>query len=203
MDRSPDGVAVYGGAGKDERIRTRCRLRRRQRRGYNMVTASGQPFWPASPQAKDIRIYDIAWQLARTCRFAGALREGVEIYSVAQHSCLVSDHCPPEFKLEGLLHDAHEYVFGDVIRPVKASLPGERPAEVALDRLIRAKYGLPVSLSPEVKEQDFRAVVTERRDLLPPHPDVDWGELPEPWPERIEPWLPSEAAREFIKRFTS
>lgn len=101
-------------------------------RGYNQTTASGYPFWSLDPRPEDIRIEDIAAHLSRICRFGGALKEKafnaagsyefIEIYSVAQHSVLVSQRVPQEFALEALLHDAAEAYVGDMVKPVKASL---------------------------------------------------------------------------------
>jgi len=170
-------------------------------RGWNCTTASGFPFWPADPTEDDIRIEDVAIQLARQCRFNGALRHDIEIYSVAQHCCLVHDHCAPSFKLEGLLHDGPEYVIGDLIKPVKLLLPAWKPIENRVEHVFRKKFGLPLTMSPEVKEQDFLAVATEHRDLQVITGLVDWGPLPEPWPEKIEPWGVFRARDEFMKRF--
>lgn len=175
-------------------------------RGYNMTTSSGRPFWPAFPMMADIHIEDIANHLARECRFAGAIREDIEIYSVCQHSCLVHDNVPPEYRLEALLHDAPEYVFGDRIKPIKLMMTGAKieAAEKRLDHLIRLKFGLPLKKTQPVREADYRAVLTERRDIL--HPDteknVDWGVArADPWPEKIVAWGVFKARDEFMRRF--
>ena len=176
------------------------------RRGLNMCTASCLPFWPSSPRLEDIRIEDIAAHLSRICRFNGALRDDVEMYSVAQHCWLVSMNVPPEFALEGLLHDAAEYIVGDRVKPIKVMTEDSdlEQYEDELDRLIRLKYGLPWLMSPAVKAADYRAVLTERRDVL--HPEVsehvDWGvPTAEPWPAIITPWLPTIARTLFLHRF--
>jgi uncharacterized protein len=170
-------------------------------RGYNQTTACGLPFWSAAPSEMDIRIRDIACQLARNCRFNGALKDDVEIYSVAQHSCLVSDHCPPEFRFEGLMHDAAEAYTGDMIKPIKLQLAEWKHIETRIDLCIRRKYKLPMRMSWQVKEQDRLAVVTEHRDLQVVTGLVDWGEMPDPWPETIEPWGIFRARDEFLDRF--
>lgn len=184
-------------------------------RGFNQSTASGLPLWILDPRPEDIRIGDIAEHTSRICRFGGALRRDVEIYTVAQHMCLVSDHLPPALKLEGLLHDAHEYAIGDKLKPIKlnlAKLCAERVAdgfdpwkaiEHRMELAVRRRFGLPDFMTPAVKEQDYLAVATEHRDVQNVTGLVDWGTLPEPWPERIVPWGIFRARDEFMTRFNA
>src|ERR1017187_10636100 len=77
----------------------------------SITTFSGIHFWPLLPNPADIRIEDIAHALSNQCRFAGHARE---FYSVAEHSVRVSQLCPPEDALWGLLHDASEAYLTDV-----------------------------------------------------------------------------------------
>ena len=173
-------------------------------RGHNMSTSSGLPFWPMAPRIEDVRVQDIAEHLARLCRFNGALRFDVEHYSVAQHCSLCSDNVPPEYALEALLHEAAEAYVGDRIKPLKQLMPDHERAERRIEELIRLKFGLPLKKSAAVKEADYRAVLTERRDVL--HPDiaefVDWGVArAEPWPEKIEAWGVFQSRSEWLRRF--
>lgn len=171
-------------------------------RGVNQGTSSGQPFWIADPRPEDIRIEDIASQLSRICRFGGALRDDVEIYTVAQHCCLVSDHLPPELAFEGLLHDAHEAYVGDMIKPIKRQLgPDWKAAEHRVELAVRRRFGLPERMTPAVKEQDYLAVTTEHLQLQVITGLVDWGTPPAPWPIVIEPWGVFRARAEFLRRF--
>ncbi len=78
------------------------------------------------PSPLDVEIEDIAHGLARVARWNGQTR-GDHIYSVAQHSLLVEaiarrmePGLAPEAALVVLLHDAPEYVVGDIISPFKA-----------------------------------------------------------------------------------
>ena len=171
-------------------------------RGYNQSTTSGLPFWVMDPRPEDIRILDIAHHLSRITRFGGALRADVWDYTVAQHSCLVSDNCPDGFKLEGLLHDAGEAYHGDLIKPIKMQVPDWKSMEHRVEAAIRAKFGLPPVISPEVKKEDWRAVATEHRDVQTPTTAVDWGTLAPAWPEPITPWTRERCFREFLERFT-
>lgn len=169
-------------------------------RGYNMGTSSGRPFWPASPHIDDVRIGDIANGLCRICRFNGQLDPNIEHYSVAQHSVLVSYIVPPEYAIEGLMHDAAEAYAGDMIRPLKKLDTFFQKTELTIDQVIRAKYGLPALCSDVVKRADNIAVATERRDLLPEQIDVDWGEPVEPHPEIIRPMRAFQARDLFFAR---
>ena len=179
-------------------------------RGHNQTTASGNPYYCFDPQPEEIHITDIAAQLARICRFNGALRDDIGHYSVAQHCCLVSDHCPPELALEGLLHDAHEAYIGDMSKPVKMNLhllSGKQARdwwkvlEHHNELAVRRRFGLPNHMAPAVKEQDYLAVTTEHRDLQVHTGLVDWGNMPTPWPETIQPWNSFRARSEFLRRF--
>lgn len=172
-------------------------------RGYNQSTALGHAFWSTDPRPSEVDIRDIALQLSRICRFNGALRPDVEIYTVAQHCCLVSDHLPDNLKLEGLLHDAHEAYIGDMIKPIKLQLPASWKAiESRVEFAVRKKFFLPFKMTPAVKEQDRSAVATEHRDLQYHTGEVDWGDWAKHcWSEKIIPWGVRQAHYEFMQRF--
>lgn len=174
-------------------------------RGFNMMTASGKPYWPADPRAEDIRITDIAAHLSRICRYNGALRPEFSSYSVAQHSWLMSYKVPLEHALEALLHDAHEAYTGDFIKPVKLMLEDSvlPDLETLNDRVIRKKYGLPKKMTPVVKEADRISAATELRDVLPESHGVSWGDnVPAPWSDVvIRPLTQKRAETLFLQRF--
>lgn len=165
-----------------------------------MQTVSGRQIRIFDPfhESNEFVIEDIAHHLSLVCRFTGAVRVH---YSVAQHSVLVSQLVPPEFALEGLLHDASEAYLNDIASPVKAGLPDYKATEVAMEKALATKFGLYWPKSPEVKRADGIAVATEARDLMRNAPTL-WR-LPEK-PLRgvtIEPWTPERAELEFLARF--
>lgn len=168
------------------------------RRGYNMSTWSGKAFWPLDPHPDDIRITDIARALSMQCRFNGHLKK---FYSVAQHSVWVSEKVPAGFEMEGLLHDASETYIGDLIRPVKYQCPDFINIEKKIETALAIKFDLPLSMSPEVKKTDTLALWTEKRDLLSPHDEVDWGPVQPAHPDPILPVGPEEAEKMFLRRF--
>jgi hypothetical protein len=111
---------------------------------------SGRRLDLLDPSPLDIEIEDIAHGLARVARWNGQTK-GPHAFSVAQHSLLVESlclHCDPEFgrsqRLMALLHDAPEYVIGDMISPFKAALGLDYKAfEQRLLAAIHVRFGLP------------------------------------------------------------
>lgn len=178
-----------------------------------MQMASGRP-WPLlDPTPRHVHWRDIAIHLAKIPRFNGGTAEDV-FYSVAQHLCLAADFVPLEYRLPVLLHDAHEAISGDQVRPVKEALAvlGGRKAWdkfIAIqDRAIYGAASLPWPLPAEtvavIKEIDDAMLATERRDLLIPGPvpseGFAWHKLPEPLPFVIRPWPALRAADEWLER---
>jgi 5'-deoxynucleotidase YfbR-like HD superfamily hydrolase len=167
-------------------------------------TATGRAVYAFSPDVNEIDIEDIALSLAKQCRFAGHVRRDVWMYSVAQHSVLVSYACYPEHALLGLLHDAAEAYVQDLIRPVKHSLgPEYRRAEQLWELAIGARFGLGDQLAhlpPDVTYADEALLATERRDIIE-HKGRPWNLRAEPLEQRIEPVGAEEAYKMFLERF--
>lgn len=179
------------------------------RSGPWLQTASGRRWWPLTPAPLDVCWRDIAEALGRTCRFGGHLSAEVPHYSVAQHACLLADHLPPELRLAGLLHDAHEAILGDVVRPVMQALQmiGGGDAWETLQILTDEAIHLAAGIQPphgsdraRIRMEDQRALATERRDLLADC-DAAWDPLPSAWPgPRIRPLPALIAADEWLDR---
>ena len=116
---------------------------------------SGRRLNLVDPSPLDIEIEDIAHGLARVARWNGQTA-GEHPFSVAQHSILVetiavevSPSLGPVGRLAALLHDAPEYVIGDMISPFKAIIGTEyREVEHRLAVAISRRFGLPDSLPP-------------------------------------------------------
>src|SRR6478609_2742689 len=111
---------------------------------------SGRRLDLLDPSPLDVEIEDIAHGLARVARWNGQTR-GAHIYSVAQHSLLVEEIAslaqpamPAQWRLAVLLHDAPEYVIGDIISPFKAVLgDGYKGVENRILAAIHLRFGLP------------------------------------------------------------
>ena len=125
---------------------------------------SGRRLDLLDPSPLDIEIEDIAHGLARVARWNGQT-VGDHAYSVAEHCVLVSDICglirpgwPDKWRLAALLHDAPEYVIGDMISPFKTALGFDYKAfEHRLESAIHMRFGLPVDLPQTVEEIIKRA----------------------------------------------
>ena len=121
---------------------------------------SGRRLDLLDPSPLDIEIADIAHGLARVARWNGQTK-GAHIFSVAQHTLLVeavmraqAPRIDARFRLAALLHDAPEYVIGDMISPFKAVLGGSYKAvERRLLAAIHIRFGLPAELGREVERQ--------------------------------------------------
>ncbi|MGY9037624.1 HD domain-containing protein [Sulfitobacter sp. M13] len=125
---------------------------------------SGRRLDLLDPTPVDIEIEDIAHGLAFVARWNGQTR-GDFAYSVAEHALLVetlfgrmNPKAPAKWRLAALLHDAPEYVIGDMISPVKAAVGPEYGAlDDRLMAAIHIRFGLPAALPKSVKQQIKRA----------------------------------------------
>jgi uncharacterized protein len=118
---------------------------------------SGRRLDLLDPAARDIEIEDIAHGLARVARWNGQT-VGEHAFSVAQHALLVEEiagamhgDLSRRWRLAALLHDAPEYVIGDLISPFKTALGLDYKAfETRLLEAIHRRFGLPPSLPDRI-----------------------------------------------------
>lgn len=121
---------------------------------------SGRRLDLLDPTPMDIEIEDIAHGLAFVARWNGQTR-GDHAYSVAEHSLLVevifsrqNPGIAARWRLAALLHDAPEYVIGDMISPVKAAVgPGYGELDLRLTAAVHLRFGLPATLPTAIKKQ--------------------------------------------------
>ena len=182
---------------------------------------SGRRLDLLDPSPLDIEIEDIAHGLARVARWNGQTR-GDHIFSVAQHTLLVGEIAgrrtgglDRRLGVAILLHDAPEYVIGDIISPFKAIIGGPYvTVERRLLSAIHLRFGLPAELPAEVgaiiKAADRGAAfleatglagfgVAEARRFFGPRPAL---------PAAVEkdyltPWPAETAQRRFLERFAA
>jgi len=180
---------------------------------------SGRRLDLLDPSPLDIEIADIAHGLARVARWNGQTR-GDHIFSVAQHTLLVeaitrirSPRLDRRARLAVLLHDAPEYVVGDMISPFKAVIGDSYKAvERRLLAAIHLRFGLapelPGDLVELIKAADRAAAYVEatrlagfaatearrffgRPPALPPRIERDY----------LTPWPATEAEARYLQRF--
>ena len=180
---------------------------------------SGRRLDLLDPSPLDIEIDDIAHGLARVARWNGQTH-GAHIFSVAQHTLLVEavlraanprvDH---RVRLAALLHDAPEYVIGDMISPFKAVIGGSyKTIERRLLSAIHIRFGLQAVLPDDVtaliKAADAGAAYLEATRLAgfaEAEARRFFGKEPklpaETVAEFLTPWPAQRAERRFLARF--
>lgn len=164
----------------------------------SILTASGFIFDLANPDATGLPVEDVARSLAFQPRWCGATKA---FYSVAEHSVMVSKFVTEHLAYDALFHDCLEFITGDWPSPLKIFLGRDelkkklRPVEIALEKWFGFDSHLPV-----VKIADNIAMATELRDQLPAA-WMDWGHLPDPDPEKVQPVGPEEAFSLFMERY--
>lgn len=175
---------------------------------------SGRRLDLLNPSPLDVELDDIAHGLARVARWNGQT-EGPHIFSVAQHSLLVeaiAAHLDPAMPLSArlavLLHDAPEYVIGDIISPFKAVIgDAYKSVESRLLAAIHLHFRLPTEPSPAlkrfIKRADRQAAFLEATRLAGFSRDeaIRIFGRPEPMPrtlhDLLEPWPVSEAEERY------
>ncbi|MBB3934555.1 HD domain-containing protein [Aureimonas phyllosphaerae] len=176
---------------------------------------SGRRLDLLDPSPLDIEIEDIAHGLARVARWNGQTT-GDHAFSVAQHSLIVEEivgakEPDPRWRLAALLHDAPEYVIGDMISPFKSVLGGDyKGVEARLQAAVHRRFGLPAELPPPVKRAiksaDRVSAYFEAKLLAGFQPTEaqalfgrPGGLLPAP--ERFTPQPAAEVGRRYLERF--
>ncbi len=179
---------------------------------------SGRRLDLIDPSPLDIEIEDIAHGLARVARWNGQTK-GRHSFSVAQHSVLVeaiarevAEDLPPSTLLTILLHDAAEYVIGDMITPLKAMLSTSyKSVEARLMQAVHMRFSLPVEPSLKVikltKKADRIAAFYEATMLAgftKTEAEPLFGSqvrLPKDVLELLEPLATEDAQALFLARF--
>jgi len=177
---------------------------------------SGRRLDLLEPSPLDIEIEDIAHGLARVARWNGQTR-GAHAFSVAQHSVLVerlvgelSPRLTREARLMALLHDAPEYVVGDLISPFKAAIGfNYKDLEHKLQAAIHLRFSLPAlvpkALAVLFKKADHLSAFYEATQLAgfeEPEARRLFGAPPAgAKTPRLTPLPTAEAQTQFLERF--
>jgi uncharacterized protein len=179
---------------------------------------SGRRLDLLDPSPLDVEIEDIAHGLARVARWNGQTL-GAHIFSVAQHTLLVEALARRRHSLDTrallaiLLHDAPEYVIGDMITPFKAVIgDAYKAVERRLLAAIHLRFGLPATLPVElvrlVKTADRAAAYLEATRLagFSESEAKRFFGAPPDLPAALEhdylvPWAAQDAQARYLKRF--
>src|ERR1700730_3609212 len=176
---------------------------------------SGRRLDLLDPSPLDIEIEDIAHGLARVARWNGQTF-GEHGFSVAQHSLVVEEiaahiepSLEPRWRLTALLHDAPEYVIGDMISPFKAALGlNYKSFEERLETAVQLRFVLPVRLPTRIKalikQADRASAFFEATQLAGFTRDealLFFGRPPRGYPLALEPMSPTEAQTRYVGRF--
>jgi 5'-deoxynucleotidase YfbR-like HD superfamily hydrolase len=176
---------------------------------------SGRRLDLLDPSPMDIEIGDIAHGLARVARWNGQT-VGDNGFSVAQHSLVVEEICgyleprlEARWRLAALLHDAPEYVIGDMISPFKAALGIDyKIFEEKLEGAIHIRFGIPpktpAAIKALIKTADRACAFFEAIQLAGfDHAEslALFGPPPPGYALTIEPWSPKTAQARYVARF--
>jgi len=176
---------------------------------------SGRRLDLLDPSPLDIEIEDIAHGLARVARWNGQTT-GEHAFSVAQHSVVVEEIAAhvrpglePRWRLAALLHDAPEYVIGDMISPFKTALGLDyHRFEERLETAIQLRFGLPARIPAEIKAliktADRACAFFEATQIAGFGHDeslVLFGVPPPGYTLKIEPMAASVAQARYLERY--
>jgi 5'-deoxynucleotidase YfbR-like HD superfamily hydrolase len=176
---------------------------------------SGRRLDLLDPSPLDIEIEDIAHGLARVARWNGQTL-GDHAFSVAQHSVVVEEilahirpGVAPRWRLAALLHDAPEYVIGDMISPFKAALGLDyRTFEERLEAAIHRRFGLPARTPAAIKDlikQADRACAFFEATQIAGFAHAEglelFGSPPRGYRLAIEPWPAAVAQARYLDRY--
>ncbi len=178
---------------------------------------SGRRLDLLDPSALDVEIEDIAHGLSRVARWNGQT-SGEWSFSVAQHCLLVENlvgrfkpGAPRQLRLAALLHDASEYVIGDLITPFKAAVGFDyKDLETRLLRAIHLRFGLPaepaIAAQKLIKRADRAAAYLEATQLAgfaEAEAGKFFGKPRALAPPRLKALPPGEAKARYLRRFAT
>lgn len=178
---------------------------------------SGRRLDLLDPSPFDVEIEDIARGLARVARWNGQT-SGDHAFSVAEHSVVVehlfttlNPKSTNAERLTALLHDAAEYVIGDMISPFKTALGIDYKAfEARLEEAIHLRFGLPpkmpASLKKKIKQCDLYCAWFEATQIAgfdPVEADKFFITPPRDIKLSIDPLPVVQAENAFLERFTA
>lgn len=157
------------------------------------------------PEESDYSERDIAYALSKIARMNGHNLNHARGYPVAQHcyiGSLYAKDCVEAF--EFLMHDAPEFVMGDMTTPLKQLCPDYQYYYHLCEADMARRYRLPYPMTRGAKVIDMRMFATEARDMMHVEEGTDEWELLkgiEPFDFKVVEWTAEHAAEAWLERF--
>lgn len=168
---------------------------------YNFIeTFTNKQYEFLNPQVDQVCIEDISQALSMICRYSGHVKS---FYSVAEHSCIVSDKVfaltgDYQLAFDALLHDASEAYLTDIPRPIKPHLNNYFDIEVLSESCIQKALGCN-PMNDLIKRIDTNIVRDEAEQLFVSVPS--WASDYELVNITVESMPPEKANSEFMNRY--
>lgn len=156
-----------------------------------------------NPAPAEINLVDMSTGLSRIVRYLG---QTPEPYSVAEHCVVMAEQAPRLAAIHFLLHDAAEYVLGDIAHPVKQLFPGYQDLEDGVMAAIYSELRIEEpdgDLKALIHHYDMRMRSTEKL-CFGIDPDREWIECRSApaFPVRLHCWDHQTAARKWLAMFS-
>lgn len=167
---------------------------------YDFIeTFTNKQYYFLDPKPEQVCIEDIAQALSMNCRYSGHIKE---FYSVAEHSCIVSDKVLDltgdyQLAFDALLHDASEAYLTDIPRPIKPHISNYKEIEIISESCIQKAFGCR-PMNGLIKHIDTNIVRDEAEQLFRNVPS--WASDYEPVGIAVKCLSPKEARNLFLER---
>lgn len=168
---------------------------------YNFIeTFTNKQYHFLNPSESEICIEDIAQALSMSCRYSGHVKR---FYSVAEHSCILSDKVleltgDKRLAYDALLHDASEAYLTDIPRPIKPHLDNYFDIELLAEKCIQSALSCR-PMNYLIAMLDTNIVRDEAEQLFVSTPS--WASDYKLVGIKVKGLNPDEAKSEFMKRF--
>jgi uncharacterized protein len=156
----------------------------------------------ANPDPSTIEVKSIAAALSKVCRFGGHCPQ---FYSVAEHcihatAMACSEGYTGDALIAVFLHDAAEAYIGDMVKPLKVTMPQYGEAEQRIETAIQAAFGVDFSKWMDVIKRFDRAMLKAEKVTMWPEDTEKWAGFSEIEDRvvKFQFWEPSQAEMQFL-----
>jgi len=156
----------------------------------------------ANPDPATIEVRSIAAALSKVCRFGGHCPQ---FYSVAEHcihatAMACSEGYTGDSLIAVFLHDAAEAYIGDMVKPLKVTMPQYGEAEQRIEAAIQAAFGVDFAKWMDVIKRFDRAMLKAEKVTMWPEDTEKWAGFSEIEDRvvKFQFWEPSQAEMQFL-----